>query len=210
MPDLEDSTLGVGEREADADSPGAVRTSLSVTDTEHIASQLDALQEEQIAALQSQLRQEKSVRVAMEQREGDHLRDKKELEDKLANLEEVCVPMRVRCVIHVAQAYGYTRRAGVRHKLKDLHAPTTTARAHTHTPLHGRAWRERGTLQPTRRRRRSYASCSHSKSTPLSSSARTSRRTKCSRPSPRQAFRRSARPAPLSASLSRASCTLAP
>ena len=43
----------------------------------------------------------------MEQREGDHLRDKKELEDKLANLEEVCVPVRVRCVIHVARAYGY-------------------------------------------------------------------------------------------------------
>ena len=58
------------------------------TDTEHIASQLDALQEEQIAALHAQLRQEKIARGVAEEREAASAKEKKDLESQIRKLED--------------------------------------------------------------------------------------------------------------------------
>ena len=60
----------------------------SATDTEHIASQLDALQEEQIAALQAQLRQEKLARTASEEKELATTKEVAELQLKIRQLED--------------------------------------------------------------------------------------------------------------------------
>ncbi len=58
------------------------------TDTEHIASQLDALQEEQIAALHAQLRQEKIARGVAEEREAVSAKEKRDLESQIRKLQE--------------------------------------------------------------------------------------------------------------------------
>ena len=84
--------------DADYDAADAPETEVGVvvgsqryyaaTDTAHIASQLSAMQEEQIASLQVQVRQEREDKAKLEKRHSTLARERREAEDRLGQLEE--------------------------------------------------------------------------------------------------------------------------
>ena len=84
--------------DADYDAADAPATEVGVvvgsqrycaaTDTAHIASQLSAMQEEQIASLQVQVRQEREDKAKLEKRHSTLARERREAEDRVGQLEE--------------------------------------------------------------------------------------------------------------------------